>query len=60
MVSLKDGMFANANVLFKTRFVDGLSTVRRYAQSQASEDKENAAAAKPRGKARALAAAASP
>lgn len=41
VVSLKDGMFNNANVLFKTRFVDGLSTVRRYAQG-ASEDKENA------------------
>lgn len=34
MVSLKDGMFNNANVLFKTKFVDGVSTVTRYAQSQ--------------------------
>ena len=29
VVSLKDGMFNNANVLFKTKFVDGLSTVMR-------------------------------
>ena len=46
VVSLKDGMFNNANVLFKTKFVDGLSTVRRYAQGPGSElptDKENAA-----------------
>ena len=41
VVSLKDGMFNNANVLFKTRFVDGLSTVRRYAQGAGAEDKEN-------------------
>ncbi|XP_010017174.1 PREDICTED: structural maintenance of chromosomes protein 2 [Nestor notabilis] len=30
VVSLKDGMFSNANVLFKTKFVDGVSTVARY------------------------------
>merc|ERR1719499_370443 len=29
VVSLKDGMFNNANVLFKTKFVDGVSTVRK-------------------------------
>jgi structural maintenance of chromosome 2 len=62
VVSLKDGMFANANVLFKTRFVDGLSTVRRYAQE--GGDKENATHAAPAGKGRkalaAPAAAASP
>ncbi|XP_062455354.1 structural maintenance of chromosomes protein 2 [Rhea pennata] len=34
VVSLKDGMFNNANVLFKTKFVDGVSTVARYDQSQ--------------------------
>ncbi|XP_014675527.1 PREDICTED: structural maintenance of chromosomes protein 2-like [Priapulus caudatus] len=34
VVSLKDGMFANANVLFKTKFVDGVSTVTRYSQQQ--------------------------
>uniref|UniRef100_A0AAR2M4M2 Structural maintenance of chromosomes protein n=1 Tax=Pygocentrus nattereri TaxID=42514 RepID=A0AAR2M4M2_PYGNA len=33
VVSLKDGMFTNANVLFKTKFVDGVSTVTRTAQT---------------------------
>lgn len=45
VVSLKDGMFNNANVLFKTKFVDGCSTVARYAQQAAVAvspgDKEN-------------------
>lgn len=36
VVSLKDGMFNNANVLFKTKFVDGVSTVTRYAQNPSS------------------------
>ncbi|NXL38471.1 SMC2 protein, partial [Glaucidium brasilianum] len=34
VVSLKDGMFTNANVLYRTMFVDGISTVRRYQQLQ--------------------------
>uniref|UniRef100_H0VBS3 Structural maintenance of chromosomes protein n=1 Tax=Cavia porcellus TaxID=10141 RepID=H0VBS3_CAVPO len=34
VVSLKEGMFNNANVLFKTKFVDGVSTVSRFTQSQ--------------------------
>ncbi|XP_061684622.1 structural maintenance of chromosomes protein 2 [Syngnathoides biaculeatus] len=34
VVSLKDGMFTNANVLFKTKFVDGMSTVSRSALSK--------------------------
>lgn len=34
VVSLKEGMFNNANVLFKTKFVDGVSTVARFTQSQ--------------------------
>nr|XP_033782247.1 LOW QUALITY PROTEIN: structural maintenance of chromosomes protein 2 [Geotrypetes seraphini] len=34
VVSLKDGMFNNANVLFKTKFVDGVSTISRFAQNQ--------------------------
>ncbi|KFQ68940.1 Structural maintenance of chromosomes protein 2, partial [Phaethon lepturus] len=34
VVSLKDGMFSNANVLYKTRFLDGVSTVTRYEQFQ--------------------------
>jgi len=29
IVSLKDGMFENANVLYRTKFVDGVSTVTR-------------------------------
>lgn len=48
MVSLKDGMFNNANVLYKTKFVDGVSTVTRHVQQQSSRgnststaDKEN-------------------
>ncbi|XP_027760698.1 structural maintenance of chromosomes protein 2 [Empidonax traillii] len=32
VVSLKDGMFNNANVLYKTRFLDGVSTITRYDQ----------------------------
>ncbi|NWS15035.1 SMC2 protein, partial [Pachyramphus minor] len=32
VVSLKDGMFSNANVLYRTRFLDGVSTIRRYDQ----------------------------
>ncbi|XP_057298793.1 structural maintenance of chromosomes protein 2-like [Hydractinia symbiolongicarpus] len=38
VVSLKDGMFNNANVLFKTKFVDGVSTVARFVQNQAHRD----------------------
>ena len=34
VVSLKDGMFNNANVLFRTKFVDGMSTVSRTTQYQ--------------------------
>ncbi len=33
VVSLKDGMFTNANVLFKTKFVDGISMVTRTTQT---------------------------
>uniref|UniRef100_A0A3B3XMG0 Structural maintenance of chromosomes protein n=1 Tax=Poecilia mexicana TaxID=48701 RepID=A0A3B3XMG0_9TELE len=38
VVSLKDGMFTNANVLFKTKFVDGMSTVSRTALSQSDSN----------------------
>lgn len=45
VVSLKDGLFTNANVLFRTRFRDGTSIVERTAQRSASAlyvgDKEN-------------------
>ncbi|CAL1540842.1 unnamed protein product [Lymnaea stagnalis] len=49
VVSLKDGMFNNANVLFRTKFVDGVSMVTRHVQlqqhkalgSSSRSDKEN-------------------
>ncbi|XP_066576458.1 structural maintenance of chromosomes protein 2 [Amia ocellicauda] len=41
VVSLKDGMFTNANVLFKTKFVDGVSTVSRFTQSQNNTTGQN-------------------
>ena len=34
IVSLKDGMFNNANVLFRTRFSDGISMVERQTSSK--------------------------
>ncbi|NXK91437.1 SMC2 protein, partial [Formicarius rufipectus] len=34
VVSLKDGMFSNANVLYRTMFVDGVSTITRCEQFQ--------------------------
>ncbi|XP_014127932.2 structural maintenance of chromosomes protein 2 isoform X1 [Zonotrichia albicollis] len=37
VVSLKDGMFNNANVLYKTRFVDGVSSIARYRQTKNKE-----------------------
>ncbi|XP_049626198.1 structural maintenance of chromosomes protein 2 [Suncus etruscus] len=40
VVSLKEGMFNNANVLFKTKFVDGVSTVARFTQCQNGKTKE--------------------
>lgn len=36
VVSLKDGLFTNANVLFRTRFRDGTSIVERTAQRSTS------------------------
>ncbi|EGD75581.1 SMC2 protein [Salpingoeca rosetta] len=46
VVSLKDGMFNNANVLFKTKFIDGVSTVRRFAQAPSATEKENSSGRK--------------
>ncbi|KAK4285164.1 hypothetical protein QN277_001899 [Acacia crassicarpa] len=37
VVSLKEGMFNNANVLFRTKFVDGVSTVQRTGTSKQSK-----------------------
>ncbi len=34
VVSLKEGMFNNANVIFRTKFVDGVSCVTRTALAQ--------------------------
>ena len=34
VVSLKEGMFNNANILFRTKFVEGVSTVSRHEQNQ--------------------------
>lgn len=39
VVSLKEGMFTNANVIFRTKFVDGVSTVTRTL-GQIEEDKQ--------------------
>ena len=36
VVSLKEGMFNNANVLFRTKFVDGISTVTRTVPAAAT------------------------
>ena len=36
VVSLKEGLFTNANVLFRTRFRDGTSIVERTAQRSTS------------------------
>lgn len=35
VVSLKEGMFSNANVIFRTKFVDGVSTIKRTENSVA-------------------------
>lgn len=50
VVSLKEGMFNNANVIFRTKFVDGSSTVSRTANGAAvaalkAKDKARIAAA---------------
>ena len=38
VVSLKEGMFTNANVLFRTQFTDGKSIVERHALATNSAD----------------------
>uniref|UniRef100_A0A8B9J099 Structural maintenance of chromosomes protein 2 n=1 Tax=Amazona collaria TaxID=241587 RepID=A0A8B9J099_9PSIT len=42
VVSLKDGMFSNANVLFKTKFVDGVSTISRHISRSGEVDSTSA------------------
>ena len=39
VVSLKEGMFNNANVIFRTKFVDGVSTVGRTATKHHASNK---------------------
>ena len=41
VVSLKEGMFTNANVLFRTQFVDGKSVVERHALAANSADEQS-------------------
>lgn len=48
MVSLKEGMFNNANVIYRTKFVDGVSTVTRTVNDAAAGAGESAAAARGR------------
>lgn len=48
IVSLKDGMFNNANVLFRTQFVDGSSTVRATRNCGAGGSKRGAAKPPPK------------
>ncbi|KAK9836025.1 hypothetical protein WJX81_006911 [Elliptochloris bilobata] len=38
VVSLKEGMFSNANVLFRTKFVDGVSAVTRTVNARSEND----------------------
>jgi structural maintenance of chromosome 2 len=49
VVSLKEGMFNNANVIFRTKFVDGVSTVARTVNERREEAGGKAAAPKARG-----------
>lgn len=56
VVSLKEGMFNNANVIYRTKFVDGVSavgrTTNRNAAAPAAGGSEAAAASKGRKAAR--------
>ncbi len=45
VVSLKEGMFNNANVIFRTRFVDGISAVVRTVAGSKMKSSITAAAA---------------
>ncbi|KAG0322604.1 Structural maintenance of chromosomes protein 2 [Linnemannia gamsii] len=45
VVSLKEGMFNNANVLFKARFREGISIVERTAQNQSRTSKSSSSGA---------------
>jgi structural maintenance of chromosome 2 len=43
IVSLKDGMFNNANVLFKTKLIDGVSTIQRFETKRKEKEREHLA-----------------
>ena len=43
IVSLKEGMFNNANVVFRTKFVDGISMVTRHVNPRAVLQSEESA-----------------
>jgi len=45
IVSLKEGMFNNANVLFRTKFIDGVSAVQRTTPGMAGKAAAGGAAA---------------
>jgi hypothetical protein len=45
IVSLKEGMFNNANVLFRTKFIDGVSAVQRTTPGAAGKSAAGGAAA---------------
>ncbi len=40
IISLKEGMFNNANVLFKTSFVDGVSRVDRIVLKEKKKNRQ--------------------
>ena len=44
VVSLKEGMFTNANMLFRTQFIEGRSVIERHALRQNSADEERRSA----------------
>jgi len=41
IISLKEGMWSHANVLFKTSFVDGVSKVDRIQLKNTEKDRKN-------------------
>jgi structural maintenance of chromosome 2 len=45
VVSLKEGMFNNANVIFRTRFVDGVSTISKSVNDTSHLDRADAVGA---------------
>lgn len=50
VVSLKEGMFNNANVLFKTKFVDGISTVTRTTPTRSESSSSSSSSSSSKGR----------